>query len=208
MYTKEDVQRLLSDLGGLKSDKSLADWSPEHRAAGTAYPGVQGREFRRTADGPGDPNVPERYIGNRDIDLTQPRPNMHNVDFAGIEIGEPYMFGLALDAFDPESGEVLRVCRPRHRDTGEAEVFLTPAQLASAVASARSVRLHNERAGLIPPRPLTDEQTTDAAKRQEAAKQQQDEAAQHDQERAAAAKLAHDQEAQRVRTRETGESRA
>lgn len=106
MYTKEDVQRLVSDLGAVKSGKALT--------------GEQ---------------------------------HMHNVDFSEVEIGEPYMFGLALDIFDPVSGEVLRVCRPRHRATGEAEIFMTPTQIAAAIADARSFRLHNERAGLVPPRP-------------------------------------------------------
>lgn len=175
MYTKEDVQCLIADLGDLKSDKPKTD----------------AREAQRTA---GDPNVTERYIGNRDIDFGQPRPNIHNIDLADIELGEPYMFGLALDIFDPVSGEVLRVCRPHRRDTGEGEVFLTPNQIAGAISNARSHRLHNERAGLIAPRPLSDEQAADVTKRQETARAQQVGAAERDH-------VARD-----IRERETGEA--
>lgn len=90
---------------------------------------------------------------------------------SGIEIGEPYMFGLALDVFDPVSGEVFAVCRPHRRDIGQPEVLLTSAQVVAEVTNARTVRLHNERAGMIPPRPLTDEQV-EAARKQQAAQRE------------------------------------
>jgi hypothetical protein len=199
MYTKEDVARLIADLGALKSKKGdVRDpGDPNVRRQGIQLD-VQGREVPVAHD-PAGRDVPTRYIGNRDIALEHfavVGQNPHNIDLSDIEVGQPYMFGLALDIFDPESGEVLRVCRPHRRDTGEAEVFLTPNQIAASVAASRTTRLHNERAGVISPRPLTDEQVKSDEARRNTAKAQQEEA------------VKVDTHAAQVRQRETGEARA
>lgn len=125
MYTKEDVTRLIADLGAVKSEK---------------------RQDPKSSD------APDRYIGNRDHDPVLHPTHVHNVDLTGLEIGAPYRFGLSLEIFDPESGAVITACRPHRLENGESEIFLTPTQIAVAVLNARSLRTHNERAGLIPPR--------------------------------------------------------
>ena len=148
MYTKEDVQRLVADIGKRKSAK------PEDGKPATAT------------------DVPASYIGNRDV-VAGVDPSVPSVDMSAIELGEPYMFGLALDLFDPVSGQVFAVCRPHRMDVGDPEVFLTPNQIAAEVASARMKKLHDDRSSgiVVPP---TDAQVAAAkdadAKKAEAAK--------------------------------------
>jgi len=129
MYSKQDVQRLIAGIGASRSDTH-------------DEPVAEQRD------------VPTRYIGNRDLEQHQLpgiAPSVFNqVDLSLLEIGEPYMFGLALDVFDPVSGQVIAVCRP-HRGS-EPELFLTVRQLGAEVASARMTRAHNDRlAGVLTP---------------------------------------------------------
>ena len=56
-------------------------------------------------------------------------------------------------------------------ESGDSEIFLTPTQVAMAVLAARSRRLHDERAGLVPPtKERAEAQQKAAAARAEAAK--------------------------------------
>jgi hypothetical protein len=64
----------------------------------------------------------------------------------GVEVGEPRHFGLAVDVFDPVSGEVLTIARPHRHDTGQTEILLSAKQAAQAVLQARARRLHTARA--------------------------------------------------------------
>jgi hypothetical protein len=134
MYTKEDVARLIADIKNVKSENP----DQEKRMVGADRPQA----------GPQD--LPERYIGNRDRDFAASVP-AHGVDLSKLELSEPYRFGLSLEAYDPESGHVITICRPHRMDIADPEIFLTPTQLANAVLSVRSRRLHDERAGLVPP---------------------------------------------------------
>src|SRR5580704_19726522 len=127
MYTKDHVTRLIADIG------------------------------EATKEAPADPVVakegdqPARYLGNRDVAGGPIVPAVH-ADLSALEIGEPYMFGLALDAFDPVSGQVFVVTRPHIQNSGQPEVFLTPRQLAAEVATARIAKLHSDRlAGILSP---------------------------------------------------------
>jgi len=131
MFTKDDVQRLIADIGASK-------------------PETHDEAVKEAREG----DVPARYIGNRDLEQHQLpgiAPSVFNqVDLSPLEIGEPYLFGLALDVFDPVSGQVIAVCRP-HRGS-EPELFLTVRQLGAEVASARMTRAHNDRiAGVLTP---------------------------------------------------------
>lgn len=67
--------------------------------------------------------------------------NALNIDPA-VEVGTPDAFGLGLDIFDPVSGQIITVFRPQRSDIGQSEIALTAAQIAQAVAAARTVRLH------------------------------------------------------------------
>lgn len=132
MYTKDDVTRLLADVGKMVKDPVAppADAKP----------------------------VPDsgRYIGNRDVpEQALPGVVVHNpasVDLSALVMSEPSMFGLEVDAYDPVSGEAFVVCRPHIAQIGQTEIFLTPTQLATAVAQARVNRLHSDRArGFVAP---------------------------------------------------------
>lgn len=68
-----------------------------------------------------------------------------NIDPA-IEVAAPDAFGLGLDIFDPVSGQIITVFRPQRSDIGQSEIALTAAQVAQAVAAARTTRLHAVRA--------------------------------------------------------------
>jgi hypothetical protein len=133
MFTKDHVQRLIADIGNVKSEHE------ENHDEAVA-----------------EADVPVRYPGNRDL-ATHQLPGAqvetpYGVDLSTLEIGEPYMFGLALDVFDPISGEVFAVTRPHRMGVAEPELFLTPRQLASEVMSARHARLYSDRAaGLVNP---------------------------------------------------------
>lgn len=70
----------------------------------------------------------------------------------GFELGDPYMFGLAYDVYDPVSGQVIAVCRPHRREWGEQEIMRTPEQVAAEVASARAWRKNDDMAHGRPPR--------------------------------------------------------
>jgi hypothetical protein len=63
-----------------------------------------------------------------------------------IEIGTPDCFGLALDLYDPLSGQVITVARPARSDIGQGEVLLTPQAAVQAITSARMTRVHQVRA--------------------------------------------------------------
>jgi hypothetical protein len=146
MFTKDHVQRLIADIGNVKAERE-----DDHDAA------VVERD------------VPARYPGNRDL-ATHQLPGAkvetpYGVDLSTLEIGEPYMFGLALDVFDPISGEVFAVTRPHRMGVAEPELFLTPRQLASEVMSARQARLYSDRAaGLINPNDAEQIAAADRAK--------------------------------------------
>lgn len=71
--------------------------------------------------------------------------DIRNAGIEGIEIGEPYMFGLALQVFDPVSGQVIQVCRPHRSDLGQPEILLPVAQVAAAVTGARNAQLQQDR---------------------------------------------------------------
>jgi hypothetical protein len=69
-----------------------------------------------------------------------------------VVVGEPEVFGLSLDVYDPVSGEVITAARPHRRDVGESGVLLTADQVFAHVASARVGKLHADRAaGIVPP---------------------------------------------------------
>jgi hypothetical protein len=133
MFTKDHVQRLITEIGNVQAEHAAT-----HDEAVT------------------EGDAPVRYPGNRDL-ATHQLPGAkietsYGVDLSALEIGEPYMFGLALDVFDPISGEVFAVTRPHRMGVAEPELFLTPRQLASEVMSARQARLYSDRAaGLINP---------------------------------------------------------
>lgn len=92
-----------------------------------------------------------------------------------FEVGEPYLFGLALDVFDPISLLVLSVARPHRRDLGQEEVLLTADQVATEIASARSYRAQLDRTSGV----LTEAQVKAAEEAKAAAetKKRDDEAA-------------------------------
>jgi hypothetical protein len=70
----------------------------------------------------------------------------------GFVVGEPHTFGLGLDIFDPVSGHVITVVRPRRRDLGVPEVLLNLDQVRAAVAGARTYRANEDRAnGIVTP---------------------------------------------------------
>jgi hypothetical protein len=62
-----------------------------------------------------------------------------------VELGKPDCFGLALDLFDPVSGQVMTLARPARSDNGQSEIMLTAAQVGAAVVNARIARLHEVR---------------------------------------------------------------
>ena len=131
MYKKEDVTRLLADIGKMvKEPVAPADAKPTPEST--------------------------RYLGNRDMPehvlAATPLNNPGNVDLSALEMGEPSHFGLTVHAYDPVSGEAFVVCRPHIAQIGQSEIFLTPNQLATAVAEARVNRLHRDRAmGIVAP---------------------------------------------------------
>ena len=131
MYKKEDVTRLLADVGKMvKEPVVAADAKPASEST--------------------------RYLGNRDMPehvlTATPLSNPGNVDLSALEMGEPSHFGLTVHAYDPVSGETFVVARPHIAQIGQSEIFLTPNQLATAVASARVNRLHRDRAmGFVAP---------------------------------------------------------
>jgi hypothetical protein len=67
-------------------------------------------------------------------------------------VGEPHTFGLGLDIFDPVSGHIIAVVRPRRRDLGVPEIILNLDQVRAAVAGARTYRVNEDRAnGIVSP---------------------------------------------------------
>lgn len=145
MYTKDDVARLIEDIGTMKSTKR-DDADPNRPIV--AQP----------SQAKGD--RPLRYIGNRDVDEgllaagVMTVPNLGNLDLGEIEVGEPFCFGLSLDMFDPVSGRIFTVCRPHRGDIAwpQHEIFLTRNQVAVAIAQARADRANSDRAlGVVTP---------------------------------------------------------
>lgn len=80
----------------------------------------------------------------------------------GLEVGEVFMFGLALDVFDPVSGQVITVARPHRSDVGAPEILLTAEQLATAISQARTSRLQSDKAKGV----VTEEEKAAAAEAQ------------------------------------------
>lgn len=144
MFTKDDVQRLIADIGAAKpgTEESVVPVAEDGKAV--------------------------RWIGNRDVNLATPATDL-NVDLTALEMGEPYMFGLALDAFDPVSGQVFVVTRPHIQNSTQPEVFVTLRQLAAEVGNARMAKLHSDRlAGVLT---LDQQKARDAAAEQAKADQ-------------------------------------
>lgn len=81
-----------------------------------------------------------------------------------VELGKPDCFGLALDLFDPLSGQVLALARPARADIGQPAILLTAAQVGVAVAAARTARLHQVRSAGF----ATIEDANEAHKREQA----------------------------------------
>ena len=70
----------------------------------------------------------------------------------GVVVGAPHTFGLGLDIFDPVSGHIIAVLRPRRRDLGVSEIILNLDQVRAAVAGARTYRVNEDRAnGVVSP---------------------------------------------------------
>jgi hypothetical protein len=70
----------------------------------------------------------------------------------GFVVGEVHTFGLGLDIYDPVSGHIITVVRPRRRDIGVPEIVLNLDQVRAAVAAARTYRVNEDRAnGVVTP---------------------------------------------------------
>jgi hypothetical protein len=70
----------------------------------------------------------------------------------GFTVGAPHTFGLGLDIYDPVSGHIIAVVRPRRRDLGVPEIILNLDQVRAAVAGARTYRVNEDRAnGIVTP---------------------------------------------------------
>jgi hypothetical protein len=74
------------------------------------------------------------------------------VDLSAVEIGAPSAFGLAVDLYDPVSGQIMTICRPHRTDVAQSEIFLTADQAAVEIMQARMRRVRHDHAhGLVPP---------------------------------------------------------
>jgi hypothetical protein len=63
----------------------------------------------------------------------------------GLKVSKPFLFGLALEIYDPISSAVITVVRPQRRDVGQSEVILNLDQARAAVVNARAAKLAEDR---------------------------------------------------------------